>query len=407
VNPRQGWIVVAASALGIAISPGTIVFYTLGVLMGPIAEATHWDRSAIAFAASVFTFVLIFAIPAVGALIDRYGVRRVLIPSQVLFGATLIGISLCGTVGQLYIAFAALAAFGAGANSVSYMRAVCGWFDRRRGLAIGLAQSGMGLGLMLMPLATNALLEHGDWKFAYAALGLLVLVIAVPVVFLFVRENPGASRTPSSAQAEAAGPGVSVPIAIGQRNFWALLIGFFALAGAINSTALHLVPMIEANGTSRQFALTAASAFGAAMLIGRLATGLLVDRFFAPAVAATIFASSSVAIALLALGVSVPLSIAAAFVVGISAGSDGDLLSYLVSRYFGLCSFATLSGYIFSAYLLGTSLFPWLVGVVSERTGTYSGVMLFCAVLGVGAAASMLTLGTYARAAGSLVREPV
>ena len=287
MSQRQGWPVVAASALGIAISPGTIVFYTLGVLMGPIAEATGWDRSSIAFAASVFTFVLIFTIPAVGVLIDRFGVRRVLIPSQVLFGATLVAISLCRTIGHLYVAFAALATFGAGANSVSYMRAVCSWFDRHRGFAIGIAQSGMGLGLMLMPLATNALLKHGGWQFAYAALGLLVLLVAVPAVTLFVRENPQGSE--HQARHEPLSPeSVPVRLAVRQYSFWALMFGFFTLAGAINSAALHLVPMVEASGTTREVALAAASAFGAAMLVGRLATGVLVDRFFAPAVAAAI-----------------------------------------------------------------------------------------------------------------------
>ena len=143
-----------------------------------------------------------------------------------------------------------------------------------------------------------------------------------------------------------------------------------------------------------EVALAAASALGAAMLVGRLATGVLVDRFFAPAVAAAIFSASSVAIGLLAFGTSAWLAIAAAFVVGISAGSDGDLLAYMVSRYFGLRSFATLSGYIFSAYLLGTSIFPWLVGVVAERSGTYSTVMFVCAVLAAASAASMLTLRT-------------
>jgi MFS family permease len=372
--------------------------------MGPIGEVTGWGRSEIAFAASVFTFVLIFAIPAVGVLIDRFGVRRVLIPSQVLFAATLIGISLCSTIAHLYIAFAALAAFGAGANSVSYMRAVCSWFDTHRGLAIGVAQSGMGLGLMVMPLATNALLAHGDWQFAYSALGLAVLVVAVPAVALFVRENPRGA-THDEGRELAAPDGMPLRLAVGKYSFWVLVFAFFSLAGGINSTALHLVPMVEATGMSRDVALTAASAFGAAMLVGRLATGVLVDRFFAPSVAAAIFAASSLAIGLLAMGVSPSLAVAAAFVVGISAGSDGDLLSYLVSRYFGLRSFATLSGYIFAAYLLGTSLFPWLVGVAVERSGTYSTIMLFCAVLAAASAAVMLTLGNYARPTGRLVPE--
>jgi len=402
----EGWYVVGASALGIAISPGTIVFYTLGILMGPIADATGWDSSAIAFAASVFTFVLIFTIPAVGALIDRFGVRTVLIPSQILFAAALIGISLVRTVTHLYIAFAALAALGAGANSVSYMRAVCSWFDKHRGLAIGVAQSGMGVGLMLMPPITNELLKHGNWQFAYAALGTIVLLVAVPAVALFVREKPHLPAAQPSHDSPTSTEGVSVRQAVSQLNFWAMIVGFFLLAGAINSTALHLVPIVESSGVGRKFALVAASAFGAAMLVGRLATGLLVDRFSAPRVAATIFSASAVAIALLAMGIAAPVAIAAAFVVGISAGSDGDLLSYLVSRYFGMLSFATLSGYVFSAYLLGTTLFPWLVGLAVERSGTYSTVMLFCAGLGAGSAALMLTLRTYARPTGPVLRQP-
>ena len=134
--------------------------------------------------------------------------------------------------------------------------------------------------------------------------------------------------------------------------------------------------MVEASGRARKVALAAASAFGAAMLVGRLATGVLVDRFFAPGSRQQSFLPRALRSHCSHLGYRAWLAIAAAFVVGISAGSDGDLLAYLVSRYFGLRSFATLSGYIFSAYLLGTSLFPWLVGVVAERSGTYSTVML-------------------------------
>ncbi|HVW69721.1 MAG TPA: hypothetical protein VHB68_12145, partial [Steroidobacteraceae bacterium] len=109
--------------------------------------------------------------------------------------------------------------------------------------------------------------------------------------------------------------------------------------------------------------------------------------------AAVLAGASTVAIALLAWGVPGPVAVAAAFVIGLSAGSDGDLLSYLVSRYFGMRAFGTLSSLVFSAYLVGTSLFPWLTGVLAERTGSYAAPMVLCATLGVGTVVAMMVLG--------------
>ncbi|HVW70761.1 MAG TPA: MFS transporter, partial [Steroidobacteraceae bacterium] len=302
--------VLLGSMLGLALSPGTIVFYTLGVLMEPITAATGWTRGQVSFAASVFTAVLIFAIPAVGRLLDRFGVRAVLLPSIALFGFALIAAGRASTLWQLYLAFAALAALGAGANSVSYMRAVCTWFDRHRGLAIGIAQSGMGIGVMLMPTLTQALLQRGGWSFAYAGLGACVLLIALPVVALLVVEAPPVGAAPVKPSAPSVEPAASAPAAehrgapavehpgaaaadgvppaeaLRQLRFWILVVGFFLLAGAINSAALHLVPLLQTSGVARDTALLAASVFGGAMLLGRIMTGLLVDRYFAAYIAA-------------------------------------------------------------------------------------------------------------------------
>jgi MFS family permease len=390
---QPGWWVVAGSALGLALSPGTIVFYTLGTLMSPIETATGWGRPDIALAASIFTLTLIFAIPAAGALVDRFGVRTILIPSIILFGIGLIAIGLARSIMQFHLAFAAVAGLTAGAHSLSYMRAVCSWFDGRRGLAIGLAQSGMGVGLIAMPFLTNAFVERGGWSLAYIGLGGIVLLVAVPVVAWLVRENPSLPAAPSRTGDGARAPGRTVTEALATRQFWMLSAGFFLLAGAINSTSLHLVPMVEAIGLGRHTALLAASVLGGAMMVGRLVTGLMIDRFPATLVAAGIFVTSSLAIASLALGLGAPATLAAAAVVGFSAGSDGDLLSYLVARYFGLRSFATLCGYVFSAYLLGTSLFPWLVSVRVGAARGYHEVLLLCAVLGLASAALMFVLG--------------
>jgi MFS family permease len=129
------------------------------------------------------------------------------------------------------------------------------------------------------------------------------------------------------------------------------------------------------------------------MLVGRLSTGPLIDRYFAPYVAAALMGASTVAIGMLAHGVPRELVLVAAFFVGISAGSDGDVLSYLVARYFGLRSFATLSSVVFAVYLVGTSTFPWLTGLLAGRYGGYGIPMLICTGLGAACVASMLLFG--------------
>lgn len=395
--PAPGARVVMASMLGLALSPGTIVFYTLGVFMDPVAASTGWSRSEISFAASVFTAVLIVAIPVLGSLLDRFGVRRVLLPSVALFGLGLIGIGAARSLWQWYLAYAGVAACGAGANSLSYMRAVCTRYDRHRGLAIAIAQAGMGIGVMLMPMLVQALLKHGGWSFAYEMLGGIVLLVSLPTA-LWVTEarSPAALRQPAASAGANANANANVDgdtrpaAALRQFRFWALAAGFFFWAGAINSTALQLVPLIQSTGTGRATALKAASVFGAAMLLGRIGTGLLIDRYFAPLVAAALVGISTIAIGMLAHGLPGELALVAAFLVGISAGSDGDLLSYLVAKYFGMRSFATLSSLVFSVYLVGTSIFPWLTGWLAGRYGGYGVPMLICTALGVGCVASML-----------------
>jgi fucose permease len=323
-----------------------------------------------------------------------------------LFGIALILLGQGSTTRHFYLMFGLIAAVGAGANSLSYMRAICTWFDRQRGIAIGIAQSGMGVGVMMMPYLTSRLLERGDWQFVYQTLGAIVLVVALPIVAVLVSEKRQEPASPRSQYARPDDAGLSVTSALRSARFWALFAAFLLLGGAINATALHLVPLIESNGISREAALMAASVFGVAMLIGRLATGYLVDRFFAPHVAAALIAASGAGTGLLAMGVPATVSIAAAFITGIGAGADSDLNSYLTSRYFGLRSFAALSGYLFSAYLVGTSLVPWLVGLMVDRYHSYTAPMLGCALLAGGAAALMFTLGPYSPAAERAAPEP-
>jgi MFS family permease len=250
----------------------------------------------------------------------------------------------------------------------------------------------MGIGVMCMPLLVQAFLKPGGWSSAYEMLGGVVLLVSLPSSLLVTEARSAMPLEQRQTDAKADGDARPAD-ALRQFRFWALAAGFFFWAAAINSTALQLVPLIQSTGIDRATALTAASVFGAAMLVGRIGTGLLIDRYFAPYVAAALMTASTIAIGMLARGVPGGLVLVAAFLVGISAGSDGDILSYLIARYFGLRSFATLSSLVFAIYLVGTSTFPWLTGLLAGRYGGYGIPMLICAGLGAACVASMLLFG--------------
>ena len=388
----HAWRVVAGSMLGIALSPGALVFYSFGVFLQPIAASTGWSIAQVTFAITVFTAVLALCVPLIGALIDRFGVRAVLLPSIVLFGLSLMSLWFAHKLWQLYLCFGALAALGAGANSIGYMRAVCSWFDRHRGLAVGLAQSGMGLSVTLVPLAAHWLLKRGDWRFSYLSLGIAAGTVGLAAAALLVREwRP--SPSPSAARAPRAPSGVIV--ALRSPRYWRLLGAFVLLSAAMNSMAVHLVPLIQRGGATNDVAVLGASFFGGAMIVGRVLTGLAVDRYFAPLVAAVVFGAAGGGMLALSGRISDGLALTAAAAIGLSAGADSDLLSYLVSRYFGLRNFAALTSYIFTAYLVAAALCPWLVSLSVEHFTSYRPAAIACALAGAGSALLMLSLGAF------------
>src|SRR5688572_9403811 len=137
-----GWWIVGAVTVGLALSPGPIAFYSLGVLMPALRATYGWNQEQISLAVTVMTVATFLTMPLIGAAVDRYGPRRVLIPSLVAFAATLMATAHARSLTELYIMYALVGVGSAGANSLAYMHLLSMWFDRRRGLAIGIASAG-------------------------------------------------------------------------------------------------------------------------------------------------------------------------------------------------------------------------------------------------------------------------
>ncbi|MBV9238038.1 MAG: MFS transporter, partial [Xanthobacteraceae bacterium] len=190
------WLVVAASVCGLLVGSGPILIFSSGVFLKPVSAElgiTRGDLSSAVFLAAICTAI---ACPLLGWFLDRFGTRRVMIPGVLLYALVVAGFGLMETKPAFVIPliFALVGLVGAVQTPIPYAAVVAQWFDRQRGLALGIATAGVGLGVVLLPPFLALLINDFGWRNAYFGLGLAVLLLAGLPVALFVREPPALSR---------------------------------------------------------------------------------------------------------------------------------------------------------------------------------------------------------------------
>jgi predicted MFS family arabinose efflux permease len=153
--------------------------------------------------------------------------------------------------------------------------------------------------------------------------------------------------------------------------FWLIAIAVLLVVTTINGIVGHLVPMLTDRGLNVGQATATLSAVGLSTIVGRLAAGYFLDRFFAPYVAAGLFLLPLVAIALLTTGAAGTAPVLAAIALGFGLGAEVDVIGFLVSRYFGLRAYGEVYGYLFGIFTLGTGFGPLLMAVSFDITRSY------------------------------------
>lgn len=394
-----GWIIAAASGFGLACSIATVVAATFSIFVGPIRDEFGWSASAPFWAPLAVTLTAALCAPFIGSLVDRHGARRVILVSFVLEALVLASFyTMDGSLPGFYARFVALGALGLGTTHVAFARVIALWFDRRRGMALGVALAGVGVGGVILPVFCQWLIAAFGWRLAYVALALLILLVTLPVMALTIRDTPAqmglapdgdAVGSDSARAAETlATLGATIHEARRDHTFWLMLVTFFLVGVSLQAMMLHLVPLLRARGVGAETAALAQSTIFAGLLVGRLVTGWLMDRFFAPRVALAFLLAPIVGIAMLALGASGPAAFAAAALIGIAAGAEVDVIAYLTSRYFGLRQYSRIYGTFYSLYSLGGGVGPLLTATSVDRTGGYTAslwvhvaILVLCAVL--------------------------
>ncbi|MCC5794853.1 MAG: MFS transporter [Chromatiales bacterium] len=400
-NLFYGWYIALACGVGLACGIATVLLYTFGIFVIPLQESFGWSQSEIFLALFLSTLTITIIAPFIGIIVDRIGARRVILVSLVLVALLIASFYFQDeSLLTFYLRYIAIAILGLGTTHVAFTRIIALWFDRRRGLALGIALAGVGVGGFFWPILSQWAIDTFGWRMAYVVVGLTVAAIGCTVMLLVVKDTPQSMGLrpdgdviPEGETAElAAPPGMLLRQALATRHFWIMVIAFLLIGFAITSLQVHLVPLLRSRGVSAMQAANALSVLAIALVVGRIAAGWLMDHFFAPRVAIAFLLGPLVSIFLLATGASGWLAFVAGILTGLAAGAQVDATAYLASRYFGLRFFSSIYAWYYSAYSLGAGIGPLVTAQSVDRFGSYNEVLYLHSALIVIAALLLAVL---------------
>lgn len=397
----QAWRVVLAAWLGIALGLTALPFYSLGIFAKPLAMEFGWSRSVIQSGILFSMLGVISSAWATGWLIDRFGVRPVALFSQLGLAVGFIGLAVqTGSPLWWRANWFIFAVLGVGTTPITWSRGIASWFDKRRGLAMGVALSGTGMTALLAPPALGAIVAAHGWRVGYVCLALSIVLVGVPAVWLMFRERSGVNAagprpTTSAPTAEAAAAqptGLSLREALRTRHFWVMLVGFWAICATVAGLIPNLVPMLTDSGLSMAQAASYASLMGLMVIAGRLVAGWLLDRFWGPLVAFILLMPPALACVLLSAQIWPGLAV---MLIGLAGGAEFDLIAFLCLRYFGTRHFGQIYAWQWAGFSLAAGAGPVAFGAIFDRFGSYHHALMISAVLLILGPVLLFALGRY------------
>lgn len=370
---RLHYMLPIAAALGYATS--VIHIYGLGPYIAPISEEFGWSRTQTTIGITLATIIqALFSIP-IGLAVDRMGSRYF-----GLFGVLLTasGFALIGTAtgeaANWYMLWAFIALATMPVQATIWTSAVASRFEASRGLAFAVTLCGASVAAALFPWLGTKLISLYGWRTAMAAQAAIWSAIAFPVIFLFFRGAHDKKRGsgPAEARGEQYSTGTSFFEGLRSPIYIRLLLASLLFTFTMVALLVHFVPILTGNGFDKFAAAGLASLIGIFSIVGRLTTGIMLDRFRGSLVGAVAFLLPvGACLLLIAAGQGYAAATVAACLIGLTLGAEVDVIVYLTTRHFGLKSFGALYGGLLAALSIGTALGPMGASMIFDRFGNY------------------------------------
>jgi MFS family permease len=406
-----GWPTLALALVGVATSVSALLIYSLGTLIVPLEKAMGWSRADLQIAVSFLAAGGALSVNLVGWLNLRYGMRAVTGVSMLAVALAFASLALMHTsIGWMYLGYFVLPLIGLGTTPVTWTQIVAQHFHRHRGLALSLVLCGTGVTAAVLPSLLTWAMGRWGWQAGYLTLAALPFLMWLTLSWRYLPASGTAPARARSAEVIAAAKrGMPFAQALRDRRFWVCNLGLGLVVSAIYGMATNTVPLLRDIGLSAAEAGGIFGVFGVSLIAGRIGVGTLIDRLWAPGVAAVALGLPAIG-CLMFLGADastpIPLLLLATALVGIGSGAEFDIAAYLVSRYFGLRDYGRLFGLHLGVVTLGSTVAPFAFAALLRGTGGYSAMLMVCAACCVIGPLLLLTLGRYP-AEASFLENPL
>ena len=344
--------------------------------------------------------------PLQGWLIDKFGPRMMVRVGMLMFGAGFILFSQTDSVLDYYLTFALMAAGSSIAGFLPVATTVVNWFERRRGVAMGIAMSGFGVGGLLVPAVAWSLISLG-WRPTAFFSGVLIILVGLPIAQL-MRQRPeqygylpdGASSSTPQSEEDSSQELLQPSVTLNQDEvdgftareamrtpaFWLLSFGHSMALFTVGAVSLHLIPhIIESVGVSVTTASGAVVVMTIFNILGQLGGGFLGDRVSKRLLAAAAMLVHSVALLILAYATTLLPVYIFAVLHGTAWGVRGPMMTTIRADYFGRASFATIMGFSSLIVMVGMTSGPLIAGFLADIFDGYRvGFIVIAAITGVG-----------------------
>ncbi|WP_396430018.1 MFS transporter [Limnohabitans sp.] len=372
------WVVVWATFVCLALIFG--VSYSFAAFFEPFAAEFSAQRAEVSWIFGLSGFVYFVLGAGGGMLADRFGPRLVCSAGMVLIALGLLATSWATSLLAVYLSYGLLVGLGIALVYTPSIASVQPWFTTRRGLAGGIASSGVGAGTLLVPVLVAMAIGPMPWRDAMRALALGVLLLGLLAAAL-LRRAPASNGSGKNGGSGGSASGLTLRETLRTPTFrWLYL-------ATVLASPVMFIPFAHVSASARDLGLSEALAVG---LVGLIGVGSLVGRFAIGLVADRMGRAQTLVLMQLSMGASYLLWGAAsghvllalfALWFGLSYGSIVSLLPALCMDYFGGKSVASVVGTLYSGAALGNLLGPVLAGAVFDVSGHYLGVMAVCLFL--------------------------
>ncbi|MEQ1953435.1 MFS transporter [Mesorhizobium sp. CN2-181] len=388
MNHSYRWVIVAAGGLLGCVAIGAM--FSLPVFLLTMSKDTGWSVTGISSAMTIGFLALAAASMVWGNLSDRFGPRPVVLAGSIILAGSLALASQASTLLEFQLVFGMLVGGATAAVFAPMMAAVTGWFDTQRGLAVSLVSAGMGMAPMTMsPLAAWLITIH-DWRTSLLIIAAIAAVLMIPASLLV--RSPPALAEGNAEMTDEGGPqsDMTVGDAVRSPQFIVLLLANFFCCATHSGPIFHTVSYAVTCGIPMIAAVTIYSVEGLAGMGGRIAFGLMGDRFGAQRVLVLgLFAQAFGVLAYVFVS-QLGGFYAVAVLVGFIYAGIMPLYAVIVRENFPMRMMGTIIGGTAMAGSLGMSTGPLLGGLIYDRFDSYA--WLYIGSWGMGLAAMLIAM---------------